>query len=99
MKHYVTLALLVSALSGHAQEVFTTKKEIDCASRDAVFESVLKTHGHTPVWTGIQGQFGFLLTENKKTGEWTMIQYDKTIACIIAEGVKAKPVFTGKNAT
>lgn len=94
----VLLAVCVLSSSAYAQ-VFTTSKDIECSTRDAVFASVLKEHGHVPVWTGVQGGFGFLLTENKKTGAWTMIQFDKNIACILADGEKATPVFVGKNAT
>lgn len=96
MKTLVLVVCLLSS-SAHAQ-VFTANKSIDCANREVVLASVLKTHGHVPVWSGVQGKFGFLLTENKKTGEWTMIQYDDEFACILAEGNKAKPIFIGKNA-
>lgn len=96
MKTLVLVACLLSS-SVYAQ-AFTVKKSIDCANRDAVLASVLKTHGHVPVWSGVQDKFGFLLTENKKTGEWVMIQYDNEFACILAEGTKAKPLFIGQNA-
>lgn len=96
----ITSILLLSiTCSTYAAEVFNTNKEVTCSNRDVVFGAVIKEHGHTPMWAGVGSQesrFSYLMTENKKTGEWTIIQYDGEIGCIIAEGIKAKPIFTGK---
>ena len=93
-KLYIGLALIVLASIVYAIEPFTINKQMDCADTTTVLDVIIKQKGETPMWVGRDEVTRFVLTEDKKTKEWTMIQYNAKIACVLATGVGAKPVFT-----
>jgi hypothetical protein len=93
-KFYIGFMLVALASVVYAVEPFKMNKELLCADTATVMDSIIKQNDETPVWVGKDSVTQYVLTENKKTKEWTMIQYNGKIACIIALGVGAKPVFT-----
>jgi hypothetical protein len=94
MRKFLLGVLLLPALVV-AQPV-TVEKPVICEKTELVIESLLNgEYKEQPVWIGIDESSKYSLFVNDQTKTWTMIQFNRQIACIIAVGTKAKMVFSG----
>ena len=77
-------------------ESVTVDKPVLCDSPKIVFEAVSGgSNQEEPSWVGSDDKSKYVLMVNKKTGTWTMIQYNNNIACIIGLGENQKQLFLG----
>lgn len=86
-KLLTALVLLVVGAVAQA-EPRILNKQVMCDDRDTVFKSIVEDFGETPQWTGQSSQYktNIVLTVNLKTRSWTLIEYDSTMACVLAVG-------------
>ena len=69
----------------------TLSKRVMCDDVDTVLKAVTEEYKETPQWYGYNPQQNatVMLTVNLTTGAWTMIEFNKTTACIIAVGERS----------
>jgi hypothetical protein len=73
---------------------FEHQKPIICADAQSVFENLILRLNEEPMWVAKDKDSRYMLTENRSTKEWTIVRFNDEIACIIAAGIKARPVVT-----
>lgn len=94
MKKIIVILFGLIALIAHAQ-VFKTEKPIVCSDLKTVFETVITDYQEEPVWRGDDEVSKFVMTANKKTGTWTIIQYNDKLACVVGTGTGHKLILNG----
>ncbi len=96
----LTVAFLLGLASfvAYAQQDFEmVNKPVFCSSLKNIIESVTKDFEELPVWRGNDDKSRYVLTANQKSGTWTMIQYNETVACVIGIGGSSKFISIGKS--
>jgi hypothetical protein len=95
MRISIALAFLFCLHSVANAEVFQLKKVMICDKSEIVFEKLASEFKETPAWAGkdVQDSSGYVVTVNQETGAWTLLQYDKDIACVLGVGTNGKTVF------
>jgi hypothetical protein len=74
----------------------TVEKPVTCAKPKAVIETISGGDiNEVPFWVGTDDKSKYVLMVNKKTGTWTMVQYNSDIACIIGFGDNQQQIFLG----
>lgn len=102
MKTIITFVLAsVTTTAVVAQESRTLNKPVLCADRDRIIRELSgPKYQEMPVWLGLENSTGdrYSLFVNAETGSWTLIQFDKTVACIIGAGERSQTITTGSAA-
>lgn len=101
MKKLLALVLVLPLLTAAAPEAvddaFIVEKRVICDKTNVMFEVLMKGQSQeTPIWGGINGDAKFSLFTNKETGTWTMVQFNKNVACILGHGDNSFSVARGK---
>lgn len=95
----VILAFLFCLISSIANaEQYQVRKVMICDKSEIIFGKLATEFKETPIWGGkdIQDGSGYVVTSNKDTGDWTLLQYDKETACVIGVGTSSKIVSNSK---
>lgn len=87
------IAGIIVVVGAVAIEPFIATKSVVCADPRSMFESISNHANEAPVWSGRDINAQYLLLENQKTKAWTMIYYDTNLACVVASGLDATPIF------
>ena len=91
------ILILLFPLLASAQSI-QINKPVTCDSTLLVFQALLEQAGEKPVWVG-KGEGNdtskTVILANEKTKSWTIIQFDKNMACVLGSGVGNQPIFTG----
>ena len=97
MKYFLLLALAV-AVWATAQTV-TVQKPLTCAPTSEVVSTLIGSdYKERPIWWGIEPgatTSRYSLFVNDETKTWTLIQFDKDIACVLGVGEASTELFTG----
>lgn len=90
MKFIITA--LLAAVSATVAAQVQIPRTMLCDERDRMFKRISEEYGERPVWIGVSGthETQLALTVRRDTGEWTLIEFDQTIACVIAVGDKSR---------
>lgn len=89
MKKLLALVLVLPLLTAAAPEedAFFVEKRVICDKTNVMFEVLMKGESkERPIWGGTNGDARFGLFINKETGTWTVVQFNKNIACILGHG-------------
>jgi hypothetical protein len=89
MKHILIFLTSLIAVTALAQPS-TTKKEVYCDKTETMI-SILKGEDfqETPIWFGKEKDSktpNYSLLVNQKTKSWTIIQFNKDMACVLGTG-------------
>ena len=95
MKALLASVLLLPALALAQQDYVIVEKDVVCGDTKQVLEELYIEYNEKPVWTGDEPRSRYSLLVNEKTGSWTLIQFDQTVACVIGSGVNSREVFLG----
>ena len=96
MYHLFPILILLAPLLASAEPIQINKPVI-CDSALLVFQSLVEQAGEKPIWVGKGDGVDTSRTvvlANEKTKSWTIIQFDKNMACVLGSGVGNQPVFT-----
>jgi hypothetical protein len=88
-----TVILFLSCLPMLANaEVFQLKKVMICDKSEIIFEKLASEFEEIPIWGGkdVQDSSSYVVTVNQETGAWTLVQYDKDIACVLGVGTNGQ---------
>ena len=86
-----TILCILSSVSLYAED-----KKISCLETKIVFKSLREEYGEVPFWIGMDDKLNkFALFVNKKTGTWTLLEFDKEFACALGAGQINQLILTG----
>ena len=97
MYHLFPILILLAPLLASAESVQINKPLI-CDSTLLVFQALVEQAGETPIWVGKgdgKDTSRTVLLANEKTKSWTIVQFDKNMACVLGSGVGSQQIFTG----
>ena len=90
------LILLVPLLA--SAEPIQINKPVTCENTLLIFQALLEQAGEKPIWVG-KGDgtdtSKTVILANEKTKSWTIVQFDKNMACVLGSGVGSQLIFTG----
>jgi hypothetical protein len=97
MKKLLIILLLVPLLTAASSTVVDDATLMDirvaCDKKSVVFEVLMQGPAQeVPIWKGAEYDTNVVLFANRETGSWTMVQYDKNIACVLAAGDDSRPI-------
>ncbi len=95
----VTVAMLTLLIGAEASAAITEmRKPVICMNTVVLLSTLSEQGQELPVWLG-QGdgedRSRTTLLINAKTGAWTIVQFDGTMACVLGSGVASQQIFTG----
>jgi hypothetical protein len=90
MKYLVALLMLM-ACTAHS-EPQQMRLVVFCDTPATIFTPLARDFLEQPVWTGSSDSQNtrLILTANAKTGTWTMVEYNRDFACVLAVGREHK---------
>lgn len=96
MKKLVIAASLFCLISSIAGAQIETKKPVLCFPVNELLKEI-KSVGEDPIWMGssTEGESVYALLVNKKTNDWTLIQFSDKLGCVIGVGKDSKLVLVG----
>ncbi len=93
---FLILFLLVPLLA--SAETIQLNKPVTCVSAMLVFQALVEQAGEKLIWVG-KGDGAdtsrTVVLANEKTKSWTIVQFDKNMACVLGSGVGSQLIFTG----
>ncbi len=93
MHKFIFGVLLLPALA-YAQPV-TVEKPVICDNLKTVIETLTgKGYQEQPFWSGNDETSRYVLLANERTKSWTILQFNKNIACVLGTGDNHKQVFS-----
>jgi hypothetical protein len=93
MKKLIASVLLLPVLV-LAQEPVVVEKPIICAKTAEVLNGLRDQYKELPIWVGEDDKSRYSLFVSKE-GSWTLLQFNKEIACILGVGEKSREIFQG----
>jgi hypothetical protein len=97
MYRFLPILILLAPLLASSQSI-QINKPVTCDSTLLVFQALLEQAGEKPIWVG-KGDGAdtskTVILANEKTKSWTIIQFDKNMACVLGSGVGSQLIFTG----
>jgi len=97
MHRFLPILILLAPLLASA-ETIQLNKPVTCDSALLVFQALVEQAGEKPIWVG-KGDGAdtskTVILANEKTKSWTIVQFDKNMACVLGSGVGSQQIFTG----
>jgi hypothetical protein len=94
MHKFIFGVLLLPALA-YAQPV-TVEKPVICDTPKTVIETLTgKGYQEQPFWIGNDETSRYILLANERTKSWTIVQFNKNIACVLGTGDNHRQIFLG----
>lgn len=81
-------ALIVGISVAHAQPKEPTKinTELICFDTKFLIDNLAKKYKEVPTWAGKSEKTTYSIFANPKTGEWTLIEFTSSLACVHGVG-------------
>jgi hypothetical protein len=89
VKKYTTALLLWLGGSISAQ-VSEQAIPVKCVALPVALAAIRDHWNERPAWSGVGADSNFALFVNPDTGTWTMLEFDKDIACVLGTGDNSK---------
>ena len=97
MHRFLPILILLSPLLASAEPI-QINKPVTCENTLLIFQALVEQAGEKPIWVG-KGDGAdtskTVILANEKTKSWTIIQFDKNMACVLGSGVGSQLIFTG----
>ena len=90
----LALAFLFCSHSVANAQAFQYMHPSLCDKVEVVLDSI-NNYGEKPVWSGkdTRDGSGYMMFENTKEKSWTLIKYNKQVACILGVGTDSRSMF------
>jgi len=95
MKALLAGVLLLPALAVAQQDYAIVEKQVICGETKKVLEYLYETYNERPIWMGIGSDSRYSLLVDPKTGNWTLIQFNQDVVCIVGAGADSKEIPSG----
>ena len=91
MRNLLAVVVLTVSMTVSWAEPRTLSKRVMCEDTATVLKAIAEEFKETPQWHGhdAQNNTTVMLTVNLTTGAWTLIEFNKTTACVIAAGMNS----------
>ena len=91
----LALAFLFCSHSVVNAQAFQYMHPSFCDKVEIVIDSIINNYGEKPVWSGKDPRdgSGYMMFENTKENSWTLIKYNKQVACVLGAGTASRPMF------
>lgn len=91
MRHLFALLILTISVTALSQSAETVNKPVYCFPLSIVVDMLSRDFGESVTFQSRNTLTGadVALAENPETGSWTIIEYDKDTACILATGSRS----------
>ncbi len=92
---FVVMLFLIPKVMAEPVQI---KKPVMCESTTLVFQALSDQAGEKPIWLGRgngEDTSSTTIFANETTKTWTIVQFDKDMACILGSGVSSRQIFTG----
>ena len=97
MYRFLTVLILLAPLLASAEPI-QINKPVTCENTLLIFQALVEQAGEKPIWVG-KGDgtdtSRTVMLANEKTKSWTIVQFDKNMACVLGSGVGSQLIFTG----
>jgi hypothetical protein len=97
MKKFLIILLLIPLLTvarSTVDDAVLMDIRVVCDKKSVVFEVLMQgPTQEVPIWKGAESNTNVVLFANRESGAWTMVQFDKNIACVLAAGDNSQAVF------
>lgn len=93
MRNLLLSLLLVPTLAWPASATFTYDKTIPCGDRTTIIADLRgNKYSETPLWLGrdANDDSEYLMMVNHRTGHWSILQMNATVACVLGVGTNIK---------
>ena len=91
------ILILLAPLLASAEPI-QINKPVTCENTLLIFQALVEQAGEKPIWVG-KGDgtdtSKTVILANEKTKSWTIVQFDKNMACVLGSGVGSQLIFTG----
>jgi hypothetical protein len=97
MHRFLPILILLSPLLASAEPI-QINKPVTCENTLLIFQALLEQAGEKPIWVGKGDGVDTsrtVILANEKTKSWTIVQFDKNMACVLGSGVSSQVIFTG----
>lgn len=84
MRKFLLGVLLLPALA--LAEPVKVEKEVVCDATKEMLPFFVKKYGETPLWMGDADGSSIVLLANAATQTWSVVQFNKDVACLIDSG-------------
>lgn len=84
MKHALIAGLLSLALP--FSSAYSQNTQPECGSTKDVFTFLKSKYNEIPMWIGKLGERAVMVSGNNETKTWSIVQFDKQTACVMAYG-------------
>jgi hypothetical protein len=92
-----TIVIALVAVIAYAQSTAVeATKTLKCNKTDLLLDALKNEYNESPVWAGTDENSTYGLLTNHETGTWTMIQFDKDMACVLGVGKNSHAMSFGK---
>lgn len=100
MKKFILVAFLSCLTSTIANaEPVEMAKDVLCDSTPKLLEFLSKNHSEKPIWLANSGDDDsrYTILVNPKTNDWTLLQFNADMACVLGVGKNSKLIFLPEN--
>ena len=97
MHRFLPILILLSPLLASAEPI-QINKPVTCENTLLIFQALVEQAGEKPIWVGKGNGVDTsrtVILANEKTKSWTIVQFDKNMACVLGSGVSSQVIFTG----
>jgi hypothetical protein len=96
MRKIFASVLLLPILALAQQGPVKVDKEVLCDDTAVVLKWALENDfKEQPAWIGVDRTSRYSLLANEKSGTWTLVQFNKDVACILGTGSGHKVILNG----
>ena len=97
MYRFLPILILLAPLLSSAEPI-QINKPVTCENTLLIFQALVEQAGEKLIWVG-KGDGAdtsrTVILANEKTKSWTIVQFDKNMACVLGSGVSSQVIFTG----
>lgn len=94
MYKFILGVLLLPAVA--VSQPVTVEKPVVCDTPKIVIETLTgKEYKEQPFWAGVDENSRYVMLVNEDTGTWSIVQFNKNIACILGTGNNHRQIFLG----
>ena len=90
MKKFALGAMLFAGSALANESAFEMHKVMTCDKTKLVFELLRNEYQETPIWGGEKEKSQYVLTVNNTTTTWSLVEFNKEVACLVDAGVGFK---------
>ena len=86
MKHIALIAAIFASQALANDQMVELNKPIQCSKPELMFQTLRSEYQEVPLWGGTKERSQYVLMVNHSTTTWSLVEFDKNVACLIDAG-------------